>query len=84
MANGTVSFFLTAGERSIAYLCQVGIRGDRGRGVSKESVTGQDVRAQERHVVRGGQPRGALSGALGCQGLRRGAEEGAGSREQLR
>lgn len=43
------------------YLCQVGIHGDTGRGAPKESVTGRDLRAQERHVGSGGQPRGALS-----------------------
>lgn len=75
-ANGTVSFFLMAGERSIVYLCQAGIHGDTGRGAPKESVTGRDLRAQQRHVRSGGQPRGALSGSGQLPGAEAGSRGG--------
>ena len=75
-ANGTVSFFLMSGERSIVYLCQAGIHGDTGRGAPKESVTGRDLRAQQRHVGSGGQPRGALSRSGQLPGTEAGSRGG--------
>ena len=65
-----------AGERSIVYLCQAGIHGDTGRGAPKESVTGRDLRAQQRHVGSGGQPRGALSRSGQLPGTEAGSRGG--------